>query len=176
MAAGSQVFGVRSYLHLFYEECAFTKPEEDEEEEDHAGVEMKQAAVTRETWSWLLWMAGLAAGILLMTSGAVALGAGLLLPPQIEGFGDGELQVVDKRAAGHNGALEACRTAGGLLLGLGGTMLLVCSVARWSSRHDNTHRPSPPGASRTVRSVSPIHSMLPISLSQTLNVQPRSGL
>ncbi|XP_018611247.1 neurensin-1-like, partial [Scleropages formosus] len=173
-AAGGQVFGVRSYLHLFYEECTFATPKDDEEEEDN--TEMKEAAVIRETWSWLLWMAGLAAGVLLATAGAVALGAGLLLPPQIEGFGDGELRVVDERAAGHNGTLKAYRAAGGLLLGLGGAVLLACSLARRVSRHSDTRRPRPPGASQTIRSVSPIHSMLPISLSQTLNIQPRSGL
>uniref|UniRef100_A0A8C9QVM6 Neurensin 2 n=1 Tax=Scleropages formosus TaxID=113540 RepID=A0A8C9QVM6_SCLFO len=160
-AAGGQVFGVRSYLHLFYEECTFATPKDDEEEEDN--TEMKEAA-------------GLAAGVLLATAGAVALGAGLLLPPQIEGFGDGELRVVDERAAGHNGTLKAYRAAGGLLLGLGGAVLLACSLARRVSRHSDTRRPRPPGASQTIRSVSPIHSMLPISLSQTLNIQPRSGL
>ncbi|KAK6479526.1 neurensin-1-like [Huso huso] len=114
-----QRFGVRSYLHLFYEDCAFSQPEEDPEEPEG----------TLSSWASshpLLWRASLTTGILVLLMGVVALGTGLLVPPMIEGFGEGELQVVDQQAIEYNQALERCALAGGILLTLGGTALLAC--------------------------------------------------
>ncbi|XP_036386112.1 neurensin-1-like [Megalops cyprinoides] len=136
------------------------------------------------SWYSLLWKASLPAGLLLVVTGSVALSVGLLLPPQIEGFGEGELLMVDERAIGHNGMLAACRLAGGLLLALGGTVLLACTLASpicramERIRDDGTYRP---GASESPRAwpvpnISPIQSMLPVSLSPTFSVQPKSGL
>ncbi|KAG5836343.1 hypothetical protein ANANG_G00253570 [Anguilla anguilla] len=121
--SGAHSFGVRSYLHLFYEDCAFATPRDVEEDPRNKGDPVS-------SWSWypLLWKASLTAGLLLVVTGGVALSAGLLLPPRIEGFGEGELLMVDVRAAGHNGMLRACRLAGALLLAAGGA---ACWRARW---------------------------------------------
>ncbi|XP_069035517.1 neurensin-1-like [Lepisosteus oculatus] len=123
--AGGQHFGVRSHLHLFYEDCAFSE------------TELKRASLS---WSSLLWKACLTAGVLLAATGGLALGMGLLLPPRIEGFGEGDLLLVDERAVWHNRALAACRWAGGLLLALGGTALLACALAA-RTRPDSRARP-----------------------------------
>ncbi|XP_064161842.1 neurensin-2-like [Anguilla rostrata] len=172
--SGAHGFGVRSYLHLFYEDCAFATPRDVEEDPRNKGDPVS-------SWSWypLLWKASLTAGLLLVVTGGVALSAGLLLPPRIEGFGEGELLMVDVRAAGHNGMLRACRLAGALLLAAGGAALLACALASpvcrtgERSRRDGAERS--PGA-WTPAAVSPIRLPLPVSLAHAVGVQPRPAL
>ncbi|KAG9353394.1 hypothetical protein JZ751_017989 [Albula glossodonta] len=183
--SGAQAFGVRSYLHLFYEDCAFFTPQ-DEEEEDR---QSKGDPVSSGSWYSLLWKASLTAGLLLVVTGGVALSAGLLLPPQIEGFGDGDLLLVDEHAVEHNGMLTACRLAGGLLLGVGSTVLLAATER---VRDDGTYRSSSasvgghlggrsPEAWAFPSAVSPIQPALPIAQAGTLSSsgimgKPRSPL
>lgn len=114
----------------------------------------------------------------MVVTGGAALGVGLLLSPQIEGFGEGELLMVDVRAIGHNGALRACRLAGALLLAVGGTVLLACALAspvyRAAERIHGDSAGSP--GSCSLPAVSPIQLPLPVSLSHTLSVQPKPAL
>ncbi|KAJ8412165.1 hypothetical protein AAFF_G00144320 [Aldrovandia affinis] len=170
--SGGQSFGVRSYLHLFYEDCAFLTPQDEEDEPRRDGC--LSSGPSRS----VLWKAILTAGLLLVVIGGVALSVGLLLPPQIEGFGEGELTMVDKRAVGHNGILAECRLAGALLLALG-TLLLACTLAspvRRAAeriRYDGADTTSPEAWS--LPAVSPIHLPLPVTLAHALSVQPKPG-
>ncbi|XP_023693635.2 neurensin-1-like [Paramormyrops kingsleyae] len=168
--AANQSFGVRSYLHLFYEDCAFSRAQDDDDDDEESAEE----ALTWGLWLWLLWRASLAVGVLLAVMGSLALGAGLLLPPRIEGFGDSELLLVDERAVGHNGVLLACQLAGGVLLGLGVGVLLGCVLTRRAGQPGDDSRGLCPGKPQGAN-VSPIHSMLPSSLSQTFSTQPKAG-
>ncbi|XP_048880086.1 neurensin-1-like [Brienomyrus brachyistius] len=176
-AAVNQSFGVRSYLHLFYEDCAFSRAQDDDDDDgDEVSAE---EALTQGLWIWLLWRASLAVGVLLALTGSMALGVGLLLPPRIEGFGDGELLLVDERAVGHNGVLLACQLVGGVLLGLGAGVLLGCVLTRRASQPRDDARglwDGKPHGAWPPPNVSPIHSMLPSSLSQTFGTQPKAGL
>ncbi|MBN3306255.1 neurensin-1 [Amia ocellicauda] len=187
-SSGAQTFGVRSYLHLFYEDCTFSAPQ------DQAELQPKRAPVSRTSWPSLLWKACLTTGVLLAVTGGLALAMGVLVPPRIEGFGEGELLVVDERAIRHNRALAACRMAGGLLLALGGTPLLACVLALPVCRvmeriRDNSFSSSSSPCCCTPDSrpicrrvpntrftpcVSPIHTALPIALSPKLSIQPRA--
>ncbi|XP_034761134.2 neurensin-1-like [Acipenser ruthenus] len=174
-----QRFGVRSYLHLFYEDCAFSQPKEDPEEPEG----------TLSSWASshpLLWRASLTTGILVLLMGVAALGTGLLVPPKIEGFGEGELQVVDQQAIEYNQALERCALAGGILLTLGGTALLACvlicplhRVLEKPKGEDAQHLllrtggHSEPRSRASVPTVSSLDSRLPVSLAHMQNIQPR---
>ncbi|KAJ8358638.1 hypothetical protein SKAU_G00151630 [Synaphobranchus kaupii] len=162
--SGAQSFGVRSYLHLFYEDCAFLTPPDVEEDPQNKGDPVSY-------WSWysLLWKASITAGLLLVVAGGVALSAGLLLPPQIEGIGEGELLMVDVHAVGHNAALTECRLAGVLLLALGSAMLLACTLASPVCKATEPRAWSHPA-------VSPIQLPLPVTLAHTLSVQPKPAL
>ncbi|KAK1156279.1 neurensin-1-like [Acipenser oxyrinchus oxyrinchus] len=174
-----QRFGVRSYLHLFYEDCAFSQPEEDPEEPEGT---LSSCASSHP----LLWRASLTTGILVLLMGVAALGTGLLVPPKIEGFGEGELQVVDQQAIEYNQALERCALAGGILLTLGGTALLACALIcplcrvldkpkGEDAQHllPRTGGHLEPRSRATVPTVSSLDSRLPVSLTHMQNIQPR---
>ncbi|XP_061076534.1 neurensin-1-like isoform X2 [Conger conger] len=169
--SGAQSFGVRSYLHLFYEDCAFLTPRDVEEDLQNKGDPVS-------SWSWysLLWKASLTVGLLLVVVGGAALGVGLVLSPQIEGFGEGELLMVDVRAVGHNSALRACRLAGALLLAVGGTVLLACALAWPVCRAGERIQDDRASSAWSFPAVSPIQLPLPVSLAQTLSVQPKPAL
>ncbi|KAK1157672.1 neurensin-1-like [Acipenser oxyrinchus oxyrinchus] len=174
-----QRFGVRSYLHLFYEDCAFSQPEEDPEEPEGT---LSSCASSHP----LLWRASLTTGILVLLMGVTALGTGLLVPPKIEGFGEGELQVVDQQAIEYNQALERCALAGGILLTLGGTALLACALIcplrrvldkpkGEDAQHllPRTGGHLEPRSRATVPTMSSLDSRLPVSLTHMQNIQPR---
>lgn len=130
--------------------------------------------------------ASLTTGILVLLMGVVSLGTGLLVPPMIEGFGEGELQVVDQQAIEYNQALERCALAGGILLTLGGTALLACvlicplrRVLEKPKGEDAQHLllrtggHSEPRSRASVPTVSSLDSRLPVSLAHMQNIQPR---
>ncbi|XP_068556476.1 neurensin-2, partial [Anas acuta] len=103
--------GVRSYLHLFYEDCTRASP-------DGVGAEPSPARPPG-TWPSVIWKVSLSMGTLLLLVGAAALGTGWLVPPKLEGIGEEDFVVLDLRAARYNRVLGACR-----VLGLG-----LCTVA-----------------------------------------------
>ncbi|MGH0171105.1 UNVERIFIED_CONTAM: hypothetical protein FKN15_060131 [Acipenser sinensis] len=130
--------------------------------------------------------ASLTTGILVLLMGVAALGTGLLVPPKIEGFGEGELQVVDQQAIEYNQALERCTLAGGILLMLGGTALLACTlicplrrVLEKPKGEDAQHLllrtggHSEPRSRASVPTVSSLDSRLPVRLAHMQNIQPR---
>ncbi|MFT7816142.1 neurensin-1-like [Arapaima gigas] len=109
-------YGVRSYLHHFYEECATSIWERDED---------FQVQRSRSRCSSVLWKVFLACGTLILTIGVTVLAVGYAVPPRIEAFGEEELQFVDNRAVYFNRALDTCKLAGGVTFCIGGTMTAV---------------------------------------------------
>ncbi|NXJ89688.1 NRSN2 protein, partial [Corythaixoides concolor] len=92
-------YGVRSYLHLFYEDCTGTSP-------DGAGASPHGA------WAPLIWKVSISTGILFLLVGAAALAASSLLPPKLEGIGEEEFVVLDVQAVRYNHMLGTCWLVG----------------------------------------------------------------
>ncbi|KAG1947286.1 neurensin-2 [Pimephales promelas] len=111
---GCHVFGVRSYLHHFYEECTASMREQ---QEDFQG----QRSLLR--WSSGFWKVTLAVGVVLLTVGLVIMTVGYAIPTRIEAFGEGELLFVDHQAMRHNHSLHICVLVGTGLLTLGGVLM-----------------------------------------------------
>uniref|UniRef100_A0A480JUU0 Neurensin-2 isoform X1 n=1 Tax=Sus scrofa TaxID=9823 RepID=A0A480JUU0_PIG len=111
-------YGVRSYLHLFYEDCAGTALSDD--------PEGHPVLCPRHTWPSLCWKISLSSGTLLLVLGVAALTTGYAVPPKLEGIGEGEFLVLDQRAADYNRALSICRLAGTALCMAAGILLAVC--------------------------------------------------
>ncbi|CAJ1084166.1 neurensin 1-like [Xyrichtys novacula] len=118
-------FGVRSYLHHFYEECSSTVWESDT---DAQGFVQSQ----RQTlWSnSAIWKVSLALGLLLLTAGITSLSAGYATPHKIESFGEGDLFFVDTRAVSFNRGLHIS-TAAGIWLTCFGSALAAMGVVVW---------------------------------------------
>ncbi|NXH75546.1 NRSN2 protein, partial [Hydrobates tethys] len=94
-------YGVRSYLHLFYEDCTGASPDWDGDRSSPHGA-----------WTPLIWKVSLSTGTLFLLVGAAALAAGSLVPPKLEGIGEEEFTVLDVQAVRYNHAPGTCRLVG----------------------------------------------------------------
>uniref|UniRef100_A0A4X2LBV4 Neurensin 2 n=1 Tax=Vombatus ursinus TaxID=29139 RepID=A0A4X2LBV4_VOMUR len=113
--------GVRSYLHLFYEDCGgAAHPEEVEDPTPN----------NQDTcdWSSSFWKGVVSLSLLLLLLGAAALTTGYAVPPKLEGIGAGEFLVLDQRAAQYNKALGTCRLAGSALCAVAAILLSTCML------------------------------------------------
>ncbi|XP_072799678.1 neurensin-2 isoform X2 [Vicugna pacos] len=92
-------YGVRSYLHLFYEDCAGTALSDDSEG--------PPVLCPRRHWPSLCWKISLSLGTLLLLLGVAALTTGYAVSPKLEGIGTGWLspdtkaEPLDTDADGH---------------------------------------------------------------------------
>uniref|UniRef100_A0A672HXC7 Neurensin 1 n=1 Tax=Salarias fasciatus TaxID=181472 RepID=A0A672HXC7_SALFA len=111
-----QQYGVRSYLHQFYEECTASIWERDED---------FQIQRSPSRWSSLLWKVCLAFGALIMLAGLIVVLVGYATPTRIEAFGEDDLLFVDSHAVSFNRALDVCKLTGAVLFCVGGTSMAV---------------------------------------------------
>ncbi|XP_058474344.1 neurensin 1-like [Solea solea] len=118
-------FGVRSYLHHFYEECSSSMWERDPQ--DRGFVQSQRSALW---WNSAVWKVSLAVGLLILTAGVASLSVGYSTPHKIESFGEGDLFFVDTQAVGFNRGLYLS-TAAGIGLSCLGSALAVMGVVVW---------------------------------------------
>uniref|UniRef100_A0A3B5KUD5 Neurensin 1-like n=1 Tax=Xiphophorus couchianus TaxID=32473 RepID=A0A3B5KUD5_9TELE len=118
-------FGVRSYLHHFYEECSSSVWERDPENRGSA-----HGHRTALWWNSAVWKVSLALGLLMLTAGVVSLSVAYSAPHKIESFGEGDLFFVDPQAISYNRGLHFS-TASGIGLSCLGSALAVMGVVVW---------------------------------------------
>ncbi|TSK28244.1 Neurensin-1 [Bagarius yarrelli] len=167
-------FGVRSYLHYFYEECT-------------ASVWDQEGIQDQRSQQW--WSSGIF-GTVLLALGLVVLAVGFAVPTRIEAFGEGELLFVDRHAMQHNQALSICVQAGTGILTLGGLMMTAGLLLSAFSRPSIQEQPprkekksiirrgggkdgkSPTNVLTKSPSPAPGDAAVPVALSKVENVQP----
>uniref|UniRef100_A0A8B9YFY8 Neurensin 1 n=1 Tax=Bos mutus grunniens TaxID=30521 RepID=A0A8B9YFY8_BOSMU len=177
--AGHQRYGVRSYLHQFYEDCTTSIWEYEDD---------FQIQRSPNRWSSVFWKVGLISGtvfvILGLTVLAVGFLVGFLVPPKIEAFGEANFVVVDTHAVQFNGALDMCKLVGAVLFCIGGTSMAGCllmSVSaksyskeekflqqRFKERIADIKAHTQP----ITRAPGPGETKIPVTLSRVHNVQP----
>uniref|UniRef100_A0A3Q3XGL4 Uncharacterized protein n=1 Tax=Mola mola TaxID=94237 RepID=A0A3Q3XGL4_MOLML len=118
-------FGVRSYLHHFYEECSSSMWERDLE--DQGFVQSQRSTMW---WNSAVWKVSLAVGILILTAGIASLSVGYSTPHKIESFGEEDLFFVDTQAISFNRGLHIS-TAAGIGLSFLGSALTAIGVVVW---------------------------------------------
>ncbi|XP_059834773.1 neurensin-1-like [Hypanus sabinus] len=177
--ADEQRYGVRSYLHLFYEDCTGSVLED----EDPVG---SGAERSHSNWRSALWKVGLSAGTILFLVGMATVTTGYLVPPKIEGIGEDDFLVVDKRAVEYNEALEVSKLVGAILFSVGGTAIAACVLVLTISRHvprDEERQFSPilkEGPQHrqhkaVVKTGSPGSAHIPVGFTRVQSVQPKTG-
>lgn len=124
-ASGCLQFGVRSYLHHFYEECSSSMWAADPQER---GPDRRQRALLG--WKSAACKVSLALGLLILTAGVASLSAGYSTSPRIESFGEGDLFFVDSQAISFNRGLHVT-TAAGIGLSCLGSILAALGVFVW---------------------------------------------
>ncbi|XP_048364032.1 neurensin-1 [Sphaerodactylus townsendi] len=172
-----QRYGVRSYLHQFYEDCTASIWEYDDD---------FQIQRSPSRWSSAFWKVGLISGTVFMLIGIIVLIVGFLVPPKIEALGVEDFVVVDTHAVQFNRALDVCKLAGAILFCIGGTTVAACllmsAFAKSYSKEEkylqqkfkeriadmkaHTHP--------VTKAPAPGESKIPVTLSKIQNVQPLS--
>ncbi|XP_069507060.1 neurensin-2 [Ambystoma mexicanum] len=135
-------YGVRSYLHLFYEDCAGALPDDDLGSAPHPHHHHGCQA--------LLWKVSLSTGTLLLLIGMAALATGVLVPHRLEGIAEGQFVVVDQKAVEYNQALTICKVVGIVLCAAAGVLMasslvssIVCRPARRAQEEEEEEQLSP---------------------------------
>ncbi|XP_029298422.1 neurensin 1-like [Cottoperca gobio] len=123
--SGCLQFGVRSYLHHFYEECSSSMWERDPE--GRGFVHSQRSSVW---WNSAVWKVSTALGLLILTAGVASLSVGYATPHKIESFGEGDLFFVDSQAVNFNRGLHFS-TAAGIGLSCLGSALAAMGVVAW---------------------------------------------
>ncbi|XP_069771230.1 neurensin-1 [Narcine bancroftii] len=174
-----QRYGVRSYLHQFYEDCTASIWEH----EDNF-----QIKTSPRRWSSIFWKVGLMAGTTLLFIGLVVIATGYLVPPKIEAFGEEEedFLVVDGQAVQFNMALDICKLAGAILFCIGGMIMAVCLLmSALATSHSKEEKylqqkfkeriaETQTSAKPITKAPTPGEHKIPITLSKVHNVQPTS--
>ncbi|XP_061531205.1 neurensin-1 [Phycodurus eques] len=176
VSGNCQQYGVRSYLHQFYEECTASIWERDED---------FQIQRSPSRWSSLLWKVCLAFGTVILFAGLTVIVVGYATPARIEAFGEEDLLFVDSQAVSFNRALDVCKLTGAVLFCVGGTSVavgLLLSVfaksyskeelylqQKFKERLADLH--STVGTPIT-RAPTPGEGKVPVTLSKVENIQP----
>ncbi|KAJ8013356.1 hypothetical protein DPEC_G00052410 [Dallia pectoralis] len=168
-----QRYGVRSYLHQFYEECTASIWERDED---------FQIQRSPSRWSSVLWKVCLALGALILVTGLVVLATGYATTPKMEAFGEDELLFVDSHAVRFNQALDACKLTGAVLFCVGGILLavglLLSAFAKSYSKEElylqKKFKERLAGIHPITRAPTPGERKIPVTLSKVQSVQPSS--
>ncbi|XP_061486137.1 neurensin-2 [Rhineura floridana] len=166
-------YGVRSYLHLFYEDCTGASLEDD--------VHAPTASPASSGWASVLWKVTLSAGTLLLLTGALALATGYLLHPKLEGIGEAEFVVLDQQAVEYNHALGICRAVGIVLCAMAGALLVACVLSSGLCRINRDDKDteeqlspilqqSPPGQQGTIVTAA---ALVPFRALKVQSVQPK---
>ncbi|XP_072250736.1 neurensin-1 [Leuresthes tenuis] len=171
-----QQYGVRSYLHQFYEECTGSIWERDED---------FQIQRSPSRWSSFLWKVCLAFGSLILFAGLIVLLVGYATPAKIEAFGEDDLFFVDSHAVSFNRALDACKLTGAVLFCVGGISmavgLLLSAFAKSYSKEElylqQKFKERLADLHATVgtpimRAPTPGEGKVPVTLSKVQNIQP----
>ncbi|XP_034554202.1 neurensin-1 [Notolabrus celidotus] len=171
-----QQYGVRSYLHQFYEECTASIWERDED---------FQIQRSPSRWSSLLWKVCLAFGSLILLVGLIVVLVGYGTPARIEAFGEDDLLFVDSHAVSFNRALDVCKLTGAVLFCVGGTSmavgLLLSAFAKSYSKEElylqQKFKERLAGLQAAVgtpimRAPTPGEGKVPVTLSKVQNIQP----
>ncbi|KAF7664359.1 hypothetical protein LDENG_00179060 [Lucifuga dentata] len=171
-----QQYGVRSYLHQFYEECTASIWEHDED---------FQIQRSPRWWSSLLWKVCLAFGTLILFAGLIVVLVGYVTPVRIEAFGEDDLLFVDSHAVSFNRALDVCKLTGAVLFCVGGTSmavgLLLSAFAKSYSKEElylqQKFKERLADLHATVgnpitRAPTPGEGKVPVTLSKVQNIQP----
>ncbi|XP_060100128.1 neurensin-1 [Heteronotia binoei] len=172
-----QRYGVRSYLHQFYEDCTASIWEYEDD---------FQIQRSPSRWSSAFWKVGLISGTVFMLIGIIVLIVGFLVPPKIEALGVEDFVVVDTHAVQFNRALDVCKLAGAILFCIGGTTMAACllmsAFAKSYSKEEKYLQQKfkeriadmkvPPHP--VTKAPAPGESKIPVTLSKIQNVQPLS--
>ncbi|XP_029104270.1 neurensin 1-like [Scleropages formosus] len=170
-------FGVRSYLHQFYEECTASIWEHDED------FQIKRSP---SRWSSVFWKVSLVLGTLILMTGLILLIAGYAIPSKVEAFGEGDLLFVDASAARFNRGLHVSKLAGAALFCAGGALaasgLLLFAFAQSHSREERYLQDKfkeriaelQAAARPITKAPGPGEGKVPVTLSKVQNVQPPS--
>ncbi|XP_077209137.1 neurensin-1 [Paroedura picta] len=172
-----QRYGVRSYLHQFYEDCTASIWEHEDD---------FQIQRSPSRWSSAFWKVGLISGTVFMLIGIIVLIVGFLVPPRIEALGVESFVVVDTHAVQFNQALDVCKLAGAVLFCIGGTAMAACLLMsafaksyskeekylqqKFKERIADMKAHMPP----VTKAPAPGESKIPVTLSKIQNVQPLS--
>ncbi|XP_069469673.1 neurensin-1 [Ambystoma mexicanum] len=170
-------YGVRSYLHQFYEDCTASIWEYDDD--FHI-----QRSPSR--WSSVFWKVGLIFGVVFLLVGLTVLSVGFLVPSKIEAFGEEDFVVVDSHAIQFNSALDICKLTGAILFCIGGTAIAACllmsAFAKSYSKEEQYLQQRfkeriadmKAHAQPVTKAPAPGESKIPVTLSKVQNVQPSS--
>ncbi|XP_043921677.1 neurensin-1 [Protopterus annectens] len=174
---GYHRYGVRSYLHQFYEDCTASIWEQEED---------FQIQRSPSRWSSAFWKVGLISGILILLIGLTVFAVGFFVPPKLEAFGEEDFLVVDGHAVQFNIALDVCKLAGAVLFCIGGTTVAICLLMsvfaksyskeekylqqKFKERIADVQAHLQP----VTRPPAPGESKIPVTLSKVQNVQPVS--
>ncbi|XP_026156327.1 neurensin 1-like [Mastacembelus armatus] len=118
-------FGVRSYLHHFYEECSSSVWDRDSK--DHGFIQSQRSVLW---WNSAVWKVSLTFGLLILTAGIAILSVAYSTPHKIESFGEGDLFFVDNQAINFNTGLHIS-TAASIGLSCLGLALVVMGIVVW---------------------------------------------
>ncbi|KAG6925504.1 neurensin 1 [Chelydra serpentina] len=172
-----QRYGVRSYLHQFYEDCTASIWEHEDD---------FQIQRSPSRWSSAFWKVGLISGVVFMLIGLTVLVVGFLVPPKIEALEEEDFVVVDNHAIQFNGALDICKLAGAILFCIGGTTMAACllmsAFAKSYSKEEKYLQQRfkeriadiKAHAHPVTKAPAPGESKIPVTLSKVQNVQPLS--
>ena len=122
----SSMFGVKSYLHHFYETHSYKDPDMYEEDDTYRYLlhppTRRRRRCTSIWWKVFVWI-----GANFLVFGVIAVLVGYLVPHHpviVEDLGP-ELKMVDKEAGPYNLNLDVCKLVGLILFCIGGLTLTV---------------------------------------------------
>lgn len=122
-----EFFGVRSYVHTFYEAMAMDNPHMYEETGSHFEY---MTPIRKRRKQILCWRAVFCSGMLIMTMGLIAILVGFLVPKKKEVVDIQEdIEIIDREDQAFNQDLDICKIVGIVLFCTGGVMVIIVLLA-----------------------------------------------
>ncbi|CAL1546869.1 unnamed protein product [Lymnaea stagnalis] len=174
-------FGVKSYLHHFYEDHTFKDPSvyEDDDHQFLLQPHQRRRRCTPIWWKLFMWI-----GVTLLLFGVIGILIGYLVPPRHVLIGDSTSgdAYVDEKAQEYNTTLDMCKLIGLILFCVGGvTLAMALLFPSFLTRYCDDEAPSDdpdmkvplqPGAIIDEKGpLGPLQTIIPSS-SKVKEVQP----